>query len=157
MSSVDRSTATNDDRPLRLSRLARAMSWLPALITLGPAGFYAVFVLAPWLVYFAGHGTGPCTIDLGCAGPGQVSALVFPGAQWNPLNWPLAAAVIFSYLIVVTGPATTLALGALTVAGATVRLFEHRAITLVGGGLMLALGVFQLTPTGTMITIWLAD
>lgn len=62
-----------------------------------------------------------------------------------------------SFLIVVTGPATTLVLGVLTVAGAALRLFARRTITLIGGVLMLALGLFQLTPTGTMITVWLAD
>jgi hypothetical protein len=154
---IDRHAVADDVRPLRLPRLARAMSWFPALINLVPAGVYAVFVLAPWLVYFAGHGTGQCTMDTGCTGPDQLSLLIFPGAGWNPLNWPILAAGAVTLFVVTAGPATPFVFGGLTASGAALGIFKHRPATLAGAVAMLVLGGFQLTPTGGMITAWLLD
>jgi hypothetical protein len=157
MTSADRRVAVPDERPLRLPWLAQGMQWFPAMMNLIPVAVYAVFVLVPWLVYFAQHGTGPCSIATGCDGPDLSGLPALPGAVWNPVIWPLIFVALVTFLIVATGPVTPLVLGGLTVTGGVLGLFAHRKATLTGGTLMLALGLFQLTTTGAMITAWMVD
>ena len=113
-------------------------------------------MLVPWLLYFAEHGTGRCTVATGCDGPDSLNA-AFPGGAWDPLNWPLVLAGMVTFFIVATGPATPLVLGGISVTVAALRRVTHRKATLAGGVLMLALGLWQLTTIGGMITAWVVD
>jgi hypothetical protein len=143
--------ALTEVQPIRFPRF---WFWIPFAVNVGVILSYLGFVVAPWLGWFADHGTGPCYVDTGCQGPDTIPVP-------DPVAWLLTPLAVVIFIMVASGPVLTGILGASTVLVTGLRLRSartgRRVATLVSGLALLGLAAFQLTPMGQMFAAWVID
>ncbi len=135
-----------DAPPRRVPQALRAaIAWILFAVNVLAVTSYFGFVVVPWLLYYSGRDVATCYGDTGCPGP------AFPSLS-PALTYLLLPAIVILYLVVSGGPVVALLLGGLTAAVAALRLrygrTGRRTAMLVAGTLMLALGIFQMSPLG---------
>jgi hypothetical protein len=135
-------------------RFTRFWYWIPFVANVLAFLGYAVFVVAPWLGWFAGHGTAPCYVDSGCQGPETVQ---IP----DSITWMFAPFAFYIFGVAATGAILPGILGGITVLVVALRMRSARTFrrwaTLVSGLAVLGIAVLQLTPMGQMFAAWIID
>jgi hypothetical protein len=134
-------------------RFPRFWYWIPFAFNVALVLGYAVFVVGPWLGWFAEHGMAACYVDNGCQGPDTVQ---IP----HSIEWLFAPFAIVLF-VMAAGPPVSAIVGGFTVLVTGLRLRHgrtgRRIATFVSGLALVGIAIFQATPMGGMFTAWLID